>query len=73
MVEKNDIIIILDMHWNGCVAVVDEVKPWGVQCYVKIPLKGNAYYRVKTDDFEIVGKIPDSITEMSVNDMIRRM
>ena len=23
--------------WGGCLMIVDEVKQWGVQCYMRIP------------------------------------
>ena len=29
--------------WFGCVMIVDEVKNWGVQAYLKIPCRGNAF------------------------------
>lgn len=42
--------------WCGCLLIVDEVKPWGVQAYLKIPKQGTAFMRLKNDEFELVGK-----------------
>jgi len=55
-VKKGDVIQIkLNNKWGGCLAVVDEVRPWGVQCYVKVPLQGLAYYRVQNEEFDVIG------------------
>ncbi|MES2729994.1 MAG: hypothetical protein V4621_07890 [Pseudomonadota bacterium] len=45
----------------GCLMVVSEVKPWGVQGYVQAlgsdgKPGGQAYYRAQTGTFEYVGK-----------------
>ena len=45
--EKND-------DWFGCVMIVDEVKNWGVQAYLRIPCHGNAFLRLKWDEFELL-------------------
>jgi hypothetical protein len=56
-VKKNDVIqIALTNRWAGCLAIVDEVKEWGVQCFVEIPLKGTAFYRVNNNEFEVIGE-----------------
>ena len=39
-----------------CLMVVTELKSWGAQGYVQIAGKGNAYYRDKWDDMELVGR-----------------
>lgn len=47
-----------DHKWAFCLAVVDEVKPCGVQVYIRIPdndAPGDAYIRLSRDDFEAVG------------------
>ena len=55
--EKGIIIQITEAHeWVGCLAIVDEVKSFGCQAYVEIPLQGSAYIRLNTSDFEVVGK-----------------
>ena len=41
--------------WCGTVLIVDEVKSWGVQAFVCIPMKGNAYIRLRPDQFEVLG------------------
>ena len=38
--------------WCGTVLIVDEVKSWGVQAFVHIPMKGNAYIRLTPEQFE---------------------
>ena len=40
--------------WCGTVLIVDEVKSWGVQAFVHVPMKGDAYIRLKPDQFEIL-------------------
>ncbi len=45
--EKND-------DWFGCVMIVDEVKNWGVQAYLRIPCRGNAFLRLNWDEFELL-------------------
>lgn len=56
-IKKHDVIQIHPEHsWGGCLAIVDEVKRWGVQAYVQIPLKGSAYIRLEHGLFEYVGK-----------------
>lgn len=55
--KKDDIVQIVPEHnWGGCLLVVDEVKSWGIQGYVEIPLKGQAYIRIKNGEFEVVGR-----------------
>lgn len=59
--EQHDIIQLIPTHkWGAALAVVDEVRPWGVQAYVLIPHNdgtppGAAYIRLETGDFEQVG------------------
>lgn len=59
--QKNDIIQIAPPHkWAGCLAIVSEMKSFGVQAYVSIPSNdgkppGRAYIRLKYDDFEMIG------------------
>jgi len=56
-IEKGTVIQITESHeWAGCLAIVDEVKSFGCQAYVEIPLQGSAYIRLNTSDFEIIGK-----------------
>jgi hypothetical protein len=56
--KKGTIVQITNENdkWFPCLLVVDEVKGFGVQGYITIPQKGDAYYRVKTGDFEVVGE-----------------
>lgn len=39
-------------EWCGTILVVDEVKSWGVQAFVHIPMKGDAYIRLTPEQFE---------------------
>ena len=41
-------------EWCGTVLIVDEVKSWGVQAFVHIPMKGDAYIRLTPEQFEIL-------------------
>ena len=55
--EPGDIIQIVPAHhWARALAVVDEVKPWGVVAYVIVPHNdgtgGAAYIRLRSVDFE---------------------
>lgn len=38
--------------WCGTILIVDEVKSWGVQAFVPVPFKGDAYIRLKPEQFE---------------------
>ena len=40
--------------WFGCIMIVDEVKNWGVQAYLRIPCRGNAFLKLKWDEFEVL-------------------
>lgn len=41
--------------WCGTVLIVDEVKSWGVQAFVHISMKGDAFIRLKPDQYEVLG------------------
>lgn len=41
-------------EWCGTVLIVDEVKSWGVQAFVHIQMKGDAYIRLTPEQFEIL-------------------
>lgn len=64
--EKDDIIQIVPSHkWGGCLAVVDEPKSFGCQCYVSAPLNGpngiataRYYIRLNWDEFERINAKP---------------
>lgn len=40
--------------WCGTVLIVDEVKSWGVQAFVHVPMKGDAFMRFTPEQFEIL-------------------
>lgn len=44
-------------EWYPALLVVSELKSFGCQAYIKIPMEdGLAYLRLKTSDYEVVGK-----------------
>jgi len=55
--KRGDVIQITDSNdkWYGVILIVSEVKSWGVQGYVTMPLQGDAYYRIDFGKFELVG------------------
>lgn len=62
-VNRNDIVQIIDEGhpWFPALLVVSEVKPWGVQAYTLIVTNneepnGQAYNRLPTGTFEVVGR-----------------
>ena len=42
-------------EWCGTVLIVDEVKDWGVQAFVHIPMRGDAYIRLKHYQYDVLG------------------
>jgi len=61
MPSKGDVIQVVDGpagdgSWIGCLMIVDEVKEWGVLAYLHVPMKGDAYLRLKHGEYDIVGK-----------------
>lgn len=58
MITEHEIIQINPSKevFGGCMAVVTEVKSWGVQAYVQSAgVPGQQYIRLKHGDFEITG------------------
>lgn len=57
-VEEGDIVQITDEthEWFPSLIVVSEVKSFGVQGYVHIPMKGDAYIRLDKSKYERVGR-----------------
>ena len=57
--KKNDVIQINEKcgnkSWIGCLMIVDEVKSWGVQAYTHIPMRGDAYLRIKHEEYDVIG------------------
>ena len=41
--------------WGPSLVVVTEVKSWGIQGYTHIPLGGDAFIRLKWEEFEPTG------------------
>lgn len=42
--------------WVGCLLQVSEVKHWGVQGWVQIPMGGSAYLRATWDQIDYIGQ-----------------
>ncbi len=58
-IEPGDIVQIAPEHvsiFAGCLVIVTEVKSWGVQGYVTVPARGDAYVRIETEEFQRVGR-----------------
>ena len=45
-----------DHHWAGVLAIVSEVRNWGVQAYTPIPQQRLAYIRATPDQYELIGQ-----------------
>lgn len=61
--EKGDVVQLDPTYgmFGGCLAIVDDPKPWGMQGYVLIPLKreeqpARAYIRAVWEKMEFVGR-----------------
>lgn len=55
-IQENDVVQIVPEHkWGGCFLLVTEVKGWGVQGFVQIPMKGQAYIRIEHGEYEKIG------------------
>jgi hypothetical protein len=61
--KRTKVNSVIQIHPNvevfgGCLAIVHELKEFGVQCYVPVPGKGFpvAYIRLKHEEFKYVGE-----------------
>lgn len=59
-IQINDIVQLDPIEtgnpaFSACLMVVSEIYDWGVQGYVTVPDKGQAYYRAKHGTFERTG------------------
>lgn len=59
--QKGTIVQITnnEHHWYPCLVIVSEVKSWGIMGYLSIPDSGNvgnAFIRISTGQFEVVGE-----------------
>jgi hypothetical protein len=62
--KENTIVQIVPEHrWAGCLVVVTELKPWGIQGFVQIPMQGQAYIRLEHKEYEVVGQAAFVIAE----------
>jgi hypothetical protein len=62
-ISDRDVVMILGDHWNGCLVLVTEVRAWGIQGFVRIPMSGDAYIRVANGDFVRVGRLPEDVRQ----------
>lgn len=42
--------------WIGCLVQVTELKSFGIQGYVEVPMQGKAFIRLSWDDFDFIGE-----------------
>ena len=57
MIKKHDVVQVVPSHqWGGAFVYVEEVKEWGIQGFVIIPLQGRAYIRLNKGDYEKIGE-----------------
>lgn len=42
--------------WIGCFVQVSELKHWGIQGWIQIPMQGSAYTRLKWDEIDYIGE-----------------
>ncbi len=58
-IAVNDVVQInpeSDPKWGGCFLVVTEVKSWGIQGWLRIPMQsGSAHYRAPYEHIARVG------------------
>lgn len=56
-IKRHDIVQVNERHdWVGCFVYVTEVKSWGVQGFVQVPNQGQAFIRLKHEEYEKVGR-----------------
>lgn len=56
-IKLYDIVQVVPEHkWCGCLVIVTEVKNWGIQGFVQVPMQGQAFIRLNHEDFEKVGE-----------------
>lgn len=58
-IEKNSVVQINEKGaegWIGCLVQVSEVKTWGIQGYINIPMQGDAYIRLEWDKIDYIGQ-----------------
>ncbi len=60
LVQENSVVQINEKGqagWVGCFVQVSEVKSWGIQGWVQIPMQeGQAYIRVPWDQMDYIGE-----------------
>lgn len=57
LVRVHDVVQVNESHkWCGSFVYVTEVKDWGIQGFVQIPLQGQAFIRLAHDEYEIIGQ-----------------
>jgi hypothetical protein len=59
LVKENSVVQLNEKAqegWIGCFLQVSEVKNWGVQGWVQIPMGGSAYLRPTWDQIDYIGE-----------------
>lgn len=68
-IQVNDVVQLVPSHaWGGCLIQVTEIKSWGIQGYVQMPLQGQAYIRVNKGEFEKIGSAVFALQEEESNE-----
>jgi len=57
-IKKGDIVQVTSSEnkWYPCLVIVSDVKEFGIQGYTSMPTQGDAYIRLKKEEYEIVGE-----------------
>lgn len=57
-IVKNSVIQVNENgpeEWIGCLMQVSEPREWGALAWVRIPFQGNAYLRLKSNQYDYIG------------------
>ncbi len=59
LIRENSVVQINGLGkagWIGCLVQVSELKQWGIQGFVKLPMQGDAYIRLQWNEIEYIGE-----------------
>lgn len=51
----NDVVQIIQGEWTGAFVHVTDKYDWGIQGFIYIPDEGQAFVRLKEEDYAIIG------------------
>ena len=54
--KENDVVQIIEGDWIGVLVHVTELYNWGIQGFVYVPNKGQAFIRIKHEDYVVIGE-----------------